>query len=1072
MTYIVDPISFKKFNLHSKKGYRLLDRYLNYIGGGKCTKFRKGIDPKCNDQDNCEWIVGKGCVEKTEPKTKKKPKVIKRKNCQIYKKTKEPKCDDQDGCKWFVNNGCLSEDSNPMPYMRGKPKEKMMKKQRDDEPKHVDISTCEWDKGLLDPEEELKDIPIEKVIKLENGNCYNIDELVGYLNANNGRNVDPIDPGKQPIWKTKKELLRIINYPSIDKDNLDEFRKIMNKELEKYSDKSEYLKLFNSPKGQEFMNRLIITGKIATEDYNVKDDYPAAQTEITRTREYINDSFSPYEIDLLSEIKTINGLSVEDVLVKDTGASCIHGIGFKLCSLYFSILNTVKEISKDKFNINLFPGIVEVRPKVFMFCHSGFPPNRDINSSKENGIIYPLTGMIYDVEHCDRQGRSSGGTGRILKISRGYEEGFPPDSLVEVGVVYGFSDAYASQQIPVFIDHFEELTNTSSDSLLMQFYDRPIKQKVKGPMVELIDCEKEKKEEEMDDESDESDDNEDYESDEENNVILDFVNDVRYFQTGGKNIDLDKGIVANGECMFHSLAKIHNGIFGGNLSSRDMRIEIIDYIRKYPGFFRDGMMDTLLDSNEKSKKKKEDKVRNKEKIEAYDLNELTNNWFELMGKKSTWGDETCLAVFCTKYDINLIVLNANRDYVTLKKGLMTQLRDNENQVINGNEQIKKNWGVLAYVWGENHYQSFNKPDLQPTDELKKLLQDSEVVELNKLIDVDDSDSESGESGEESDDESGEESEDDEDEDEDDKEIKEIDAKCLSGDKGKVVFKDKPMLANKVKEGGDYKGWYASEKYDGYRAIWNGKEFISRNGNIFNAPEWFKEIMPPSVALDGELWVGRGKFEDTGIIRRGIDKLDSQEWIDKNITYQVFDLPNSKLPFEKRMIKLKEIVDHREKCYKLDKHLPKNKPKKCPIQFVKQVKIESKEQLDKMFNEIVDDGGEGVMIRKPASPYEMDKRSQMLLKLKKTDDRECVIIGYKDGTGRLKGHLGALECEFTNEDGKKIQFNIGSGLTDQQRENPGYKKTFSKGTVITFTYNGLGKNGRPRHPRFLRVRKPE
>jgi DNA ligase-1 len=52
----------------------------------------------------------------------------------------------------------------------------------------------------------------------------------------------------------------------------------------------------------------------------------------------------------------------------------------------------------------------------------------------------------------------------------------------------------------------------------------------------------------------------------------------------------------------------------------------------------------------------------------------------------------------------------------------------------------------------------------------------------------------------------------------------------------------------------------SEKLDGVRAYWNGANFLSRNGNIFDAPRWFKEGLPRSVSLDGELWVDRKAFK--------------------------------------------------------------------------------------------------------------------------------------------------------------------------------------------------------------------
>ena len=60
------------------------------------------------------------------------------------------------------------------------------------------------------------------------------------------------------------------------------------------------------------------------------------------------------------------------------------------------------------------------------------------------------------------------------------------------------------------------------------------------------------------------------------------------------------------------------------------------------------------------------------------------------------------------------------------------------------------------------------------------------------------------------------------------------------------------------------GWWLSEKYDGYRALWDGQNFYSRGNHIFNVPKWFKAFMPPSIALDGELFLGRECFEKCGI----------------------------------------------------------------------------------------------------------------------------------------------------------------------------------------------------------------
>ena len=102
-----------------------------------------------------------------------------------------------------------------------------------------------------------------------------------------------------------------------------------------------------------------------------------------------------------------------------------------------------------------------------------------------------------------------------------------------------------------------------------------------------------------------------------------------------------------------------------------------------------------------------------------------------------------------------------------------------------------------------------------------------------------------------------------------------------------------------------KKWYLSEKYDGYRAIWDGQDFRSRVGNVFNAPEEFKAWMPRGIALDGELFAGRENFEKCGIFRK--KEPCWAEWKKMGISYQVFDIPSHSGPFEERMKVLQELV---------------------------------------------------------------------------------------------------------------------------------------------------------------------
>lgn len=69
---------------------------------------------------------------------------------------------------------------------------------------------------------------------------------------------------------------------------------------------------------------------------------------------------------------------------------------------------------------------------------------------------------------------------------------------------------------------------------------------------------------------------------------------------------------------------------------------------------------------------------------------------------------------------------------------------------------------------------------------------------------------------------------------------------------------KVLLAETYQEGLDPTGWIMSEKLDGVRCFWTGSLMYSRNGNRFYFPKFFTKNWPNSQ-LDGELFIGRGKF---------------------------------------------------------------------------------------------------------------------------------------------------------------------------------------------------------------------
>jgi DNA ligase-1 len=238
---------------------------------------------------------------------------------------------------------------------------------------------------------------------------------------------------------------------------------------------------------------------------------------------------------------------------------------------------------------------------------------------------------------------------------------------------------------------------------------------------------------------------------------------------------------------------------------------------------------------------------------------------------------------------------------------------------------------------------------------------------------------------------------------------------------------------------DLSGWWMSEKLDGVRAYWDGRQFLSRQGNIYHAPDWFTAGLP-DVPLDGELWVGRKAFQRTvGIVRRQ-DKTDL--W--KEVRFLVFDAPAAGGPFEDRMAFLRDgfrtwASEHRG----LHEH----------------ALCESVEHLRAELARVEALGGEGLMIRQPGSKYEAG-RSATLLKVKSFRDAEAVVVGHEPGKGKHAGRLGALTVRLP--DGKV--FSVGTGFSDKERAAPP-----PVGSTITFRYQELSDGGVPRFPSYVRVR---
>lgn len=231
------------------------------------------------------------------------------------------------------------------------------------------------------------------------------------------------------------------------------------------------------------------------------------------------------------------------------------------------------------------------------------------------------------------------------------------------------------------------------------------------------------------------------------------------------------------------------------------------------------------------------------------------------------------------------------------------------------------------------------------------------------------------------------------------------------------------------QGHECEGYYMAEKYDGVRAFWDGENFRTTGGNLINVPDELCERMPENH-LDGELWMGRGRFDEMDTLRKRKQSHHS-EWIE--VKYMLIDAPRCPSGWEIRQDYLRGL--------------------KYPdwVEPIEWRQLHCRSQLVAFYNGLLGNGAEGVVLAKAQSLYEAGK-SKNIVRLKPSTRDKYRIVGY---TSHKKNQnlVGALVCEMN--DGRT--FMVGSGLSFEDRGNPPPLDSY-----ILVNFKGTTKNGVPRH----------
>ena len=253
--------------------------------------------------------------------------------------------------------------------------------------------------------------------------------------------------------------------------------------------------------------------------------------------------------------------------------------------------------------------------------------------------------------------------------------------------------------------------------------------------------------------------------------------------------------------------------------------------------------------------------------------------------------------------------------------------------------------------------------------------------------------------------------------------------------------------------------YVQTKLDGMRAniiVKNGKvELRSRNGKEIHVHGVFDNFVDiaqnKDIVFDGELMVkgDNNAFLDrktgNGILNKCVKGTVSAEEA-SNIHFVLYDIIDYS-----DFIKGKSNIDYLTRFQRL---IDFTFGKAHNASIVNNHVVNDIEKVQEICSEHYSRGEEGIILKRLDGVWE-DKRSKSLIKFKAELEAEFEIIDWIEGTGRNVGRLGALTIASAD---RKIQCNVGTGFSDEQRDQ--YTKENTIGKIASIQYNARiqDKNG--------------
>lgn len=256
--------------------------------------------------------------------------------------------------------------------------------------------------------------------------------------------------------------------------------------------------------------------------------------------------------------------------------------------------------------------------------------------------------------------------------------------------------------------------------------------------------------------------------------------------------------------------------------------------------------------------------------------------------------------------------------------------------------------------------------------------------------------------------------------------------------------------------------YASPKLDGFRcAVANCTPYVGKEKSIIVNRDVRTLFSRCALnGFDGELLVGSPTSKHAWAVTSSLLKSEKSEDVcTADIKFYVFDLWNTiKMSYHDRLTLLKAKYNS----------LP-DELKACTT-LCYQTYVTSMDDVHKFYKNALDDGYEGIMLRRASASYKFGRStsvSQELVRLKPKEDAEFEIVGFKEliNDGSPADSLGSLIVAKGS-----MSFDVGTGFSASQRKAIWENRCKFLHKFVTVSHSGIiGR--KPRNPVFLRLYQP-